>query len=210
MSGIPIAVVDYGTGNVRSIAGGLERAGAAPFLTREPSSILGAAGLVLPGVGAFRSGMDRLRESGLVECILRFADSGKPLLGICLGMQLLMEEGEEFGPSKGLGLFRGRVERLPVREKLPHVGWNGIEPPCAGRWSSTIFHGVAEGADVYFVHSYAAVPENPEEIACLTGYGGRPFVSAIRRGNLAGCQFHPEKSGAAGLGILSAYVKSCS
>ncbi|QXE90364.1 imidazole glycerol phosphate synthase subunit HisH [Geomonas subterranea] len=204
-----IAIVDYGLGNVRSIVNGVEKVGGEPMLTREPSELLAADGLVLPGVGSFISGMERLTGCGLIDCIREYAAGGKPMIGICLGMQLLFDRGEEFGVTAGLALLSGEVKLLPAVAKLPHMAWNGILPPQPGRWDGTPFAGVRPGEDMYFVHSYAAVPAEESDILSITDFGGYNFVSAVQRGNITGCQFHPEKSGGAGLGILSAWVESC-
>ncbi len=194
-----IAIIDYGMGNLRSVQKGIERVGFAAEVTQEPARIEGAAGVVLPGVGAFGACMDNLRAYGLVDTVRRVIERGTPFLGICLGMQLLFDESEEFGPVPGLGIFRGRVVRFADQPglKVPHMGWNQIrkhqDPPH--------LRGIAEGAFVYFVHSYYVVPEDPSLTAVTTEYGVE-FAAAIARDNVFATQFHPEKSQAVGLRIL--------
>jgi imidazole glycerol-phosphate synthase subunit HisH len=197
-----IAIVDYGMGNLRSVHKGFERVGFAATLTHDPGVIRSASGLVVPGVGAFKKAMDNLEAMGLVKPVVEFIESGKPFLGICLGLQLLFSVGEEFGVHPGLGVFKGRVVRFSFSGaqeslKVPHMGWNGLHT-VKRSWA---LEGIEEGAAVYFVHSYYPVPEDPEIIASTTDYGGT-FVSSIAQGNHYACQFHPEKSQATGLRIL--------
>jgi len=195
-----IAIIDYGMGNLRSVQKGFERVGAAAEVTRDAERIEAAAGVVLPGVGAFGACMDNLRSFGLLEPVRRVIERGTPFLGICLGMQLLFEESEEFGPVRGLGVFKGRCVRFQQRDaemRIPHMGWNQIRK----RQPAAALDGVPDDAYVYFVHSYHVVPEDPAVIATTTDYGA-PFVSAIARDNVFACQFHPEKSQKVGLRIL--------
>jgi len=200
MSHMPnIAIIDYGMGNLRSVQKGLERVGFAAAVTRDAAEIEAAAGVVLPGVGAFGACMANLHAYGLVETVKRVVERGTPFLGICLGMQLLFEESEEFGPVQGLGIFPGRVVRF--REtgemKVPHMGWNQI------RKTQDLPHlrGIEDGAYVYFVHSFYVVPRDPALTATATSYG-EEFTSAVARGNVFATQYHPEKSQAVGLRIL--------
>ena len=196
-----IAIIDYGMGNLRSVQKGFERVGCAAEVTRDAAAIERAAGVVLPGVGAFGACMDNLRAYGLVDVVRRVVERGTPFLGICLGLQLLFEESEEFGPVPGLGILRGRVVRFRDRDdpefRIPHMGWNQIR----ARQATPALSGIADGAFVYFVHSYYVEPADPALIATTTDYGGE-FVSAIARDNLFACQFHPEKSQRVGLEIL--------
>lgn len=196
-----IAIIDYGMGNLRSVHKGFAQVGVAAEVTRDVAVIERAAAVVLPGVGAFGACMDNLREYGLVDVVRRVVERGTPFLGICLGLQLLFEESEEFGPVQGLGLLRGRCVRFRDRDdpdfRIPHMGWNQIHkrqapPPLAG---------VDDGASVYFVHSYYVEPRDPALIATVTDYGGE-FVSSIACENLFACQFHPEKSQRIGLRVL--------
>jgi glutamine amidotransferase len=193
-----VAIIDYGVGNLRSVMRGLEKAGASTVITADPGVIASADGIVLPGVGAFREGMDQLGD--LQQSVVR-ASRSVPLLGICLGMQMLTEWSEEHGVHRGLGLVPGRVRRFPFREgyKVPHMGWNTI---CAAR-DDPLFAGIREEY-VYFVHSYYAdVPA--EHVLTTTGYS-RTFASAISNGLVRGVQFHPEKSGKVGLAILNNFI----
>lgn len=194
-----IAIIDYGMGNLRSVQKGLERVGFPAEVTRDATRIEAAAGVVLPGVGAFGACMDNLRTYGLIDTVRHVISRGTPFLGICLGMQLLFEESEEFGPVPGLGIFPGRVVRFPDMSdlKVPHMGWNQIRklqnPPH--------LRGIDDGAFVYFVHSYYVVPTDPALTATTTEYGIE-FTSAIARDNVFATQYHPEKSQAVGLKIL--------
>jgi glutamine amidotransferase len=194
-----IAIIDYGMGNLRSVQKGLERVGFAAEVTREPERIAAAAGVVLPGVGAFGACMENLRTFGLVDTVHQVVRRGVPFLGICLGMQLLFEESEEFGPVPGLGILPGRVVRFPERAqlKVPHMGWNRIRK----HRDAPHLRGIEEGAFVYFVHSYYVAPTDPGLTATSTEYGVE-FTSAIVRDNVFATQYHPEKSQAVGLKIL--------
>jgi glutamine amidotransferase len=194
-----IAVIDYGMGNLRSVQKGIERVGFKADVTRDREQIEAAAGVVFPGVGAFGACMDNLRTYGLIETVRRVIARGTPFLGICLGMQLLFEESEEFGRVPGLGIFPGRVVRFQNQPdlKVPHMGWNQITK----RQDAPHLRGVEEGAFVYFVHSYYVVPADPSLTATSTQYGGE-FTSAIARDNVFATQYHPEKSQAVGLKIL--------
>lgn len=205
-----IVVLDYGMGNVKSISNAFEKIGQETLLTADPTAIANADALVLPGVGAFYSGMQNLQRFNLIESINRFVDSGKPLLGICLGMQMLFDESEEFGNTKGLGLIGGRVVRMSFEAtpmKLPHVSWNEIRPPSKGRWNNTLLEDTTDQTDMYFVHSYAAQPTNPNDILSITDYGDCTFCSAVQYKNIMGTQFHPEKSGEPGLNILRKFTE---
>ena len=199
-----IAIIDYGMGNLRSVQKGLERVGAAAEVTRDAARIEAAAGVVLPGVGAFGACMDNLRAYGLVETVRHVISRGTPFLGICLGMQLLFDESEEFGPVRGLGIFPGRVVRFADRPgmQVPHMGWNQIRK----RQDLPHLRGVDDGTFVYFVHSYYVVPADPSLTATSTEYGIE-FTSAIARDNVFASQYHPEKSQAIGQGILRNFAR---
>jgi glutamine amidotransferase len=199
-----ITIIDYGMGNLRSVQKAFEQVGCQAVVTADPAVAAQADKLVLPGVGAFRDCMRNLADGGFVAPIKAHVDAGKPFLGICLGLQLLFTESEEFGRHQGLGVIPGRVVRFPdgAREggaplKVPHMGWNriGIRRPAP------LYRGVPDGSFVYFVHSYYVVPDDPAVIATETGYG-RPFCSSIWRDNVMATQFHPEKSQAVGLQML--------
>lgn len=206
-----VAILDYDIGNVKSILNAFESIGTSAILTRTPDEMFSADALILPGVGAFSRGMENLRRYGLIDTIYRFSETKKPLLAICLGLQLLMEESEEFSLTKGLGLLRGKVVKLPLNtgcsDKIPHVSWNGIHEPRKGTWDQTIFSNIDDGSDVYFVHSFVVKPAAEDLILSTTCYGGLDFCSAVHKDNIYGCQFHPEKSGKVGLEILSNFVK---
>lgn len=209
-----VTVIDYGIGNLFSVGRALEHCGAEVTLTSDPALIERAPRLVLPGVGAFADGMQGLRDRGLVEPIRRYAASGRPLLGICLGMQMLATASDEFGEHEGLGLIPGRVVPVPcvtttgARQKIPHIGWNSLVAPEATSWTDTLLSETAEGTAVYLVHSYAVTPSDPAHRLAECIYGGHRISAAVRRGRIVGCQFHPEKSGPAGLQMLSAFLRS--
>ena len=204
-----IAIIDYGMGNLRSVQKAFETVGHQAVVTRDPRAIADASHVVLPGVGAFADCMANLEQYGLVEPIRKTVASGKPFLGICLGLQLLFTESEEFGLHKGLGLLPGRVKKFPFgnngsvsknnssRLKVPHMGWNGV----AIERAAPPLKGIHSGEHLYFVHSYYVEPEDRAVVATTTDYG-LPFVSSVWRDNIFACQFHPEKSQAAGLRIV--------
>ncbi len=200
-----IVIIDYGMGNLRNVQRGFEKIGLEARVTRNKKEIQRASAIVLPGVGAFKDCMINLEKYGLVEHLLQSIQKGKPYLGICLGLQILFSESEEFGSHKGLDLIRGRVVKFkPGPElKVPHMGWNTVEiekevPPLQGIVSGDFF---------YFVHSYYVTPEEAQWVSTWTDYGG-PFVSSICKENLFATQFHPEKSQYKGLKILENFVKS--
>ena len=194
-----IAIVDYRMGNLRSVEKGFEAAGVPDVtITDDAAAVARADAIVVPGVGAFRDAAANLRESGLWDVLVDRAAAGVPLLGICLGMQLLVTVGLEDGEWAGLGLVPGVCDRLPAGVKIPHMGWNTVDFPKP----SPLFDGVDEGAAFYFVHSYRVVPDDPAAASCITEYGV-PFVSALEVDNVYGVQFHPEKSSAIGLRVLA-------
>jgi len=199
-----IVVIDYGLGNLRSVTKALEAVGARAELTSDPGRIISAKGAVLPGVGAFSAGMKNLQSRGLLPAIRDRIADGKPLLGICLGLQLLFDASEEQGLHKGLETVNGKVVRFGGELKIPHMGWNTVKPV---RHSSAarLFEGIPEDSFFYFVHSYYVVPEDESVVAATTEYGVE-FASAIARDNLFAVQFHPEKSGDLGLKILENFV----
>ncbi|MDD9270877.1 imidazole glycerol phosphate synthase subunit HisH [Paenibacillus sp. GCM10023248] len=199
-----IAIIDYGMGNLHSVSKAVERLGYEAVVTGDAEQILAAQGAILPGVGAFGDAMDQLRESGLNEVVLRYAESGKPLLGICLGMQLLFTSGEEHGNHEGLGLLPGSVVRFRGDYKVPHMGWNKLSYRHS---ESPIFQGVEEG-HVYFVHSYHAKPERESDLLAVTDYH-QPVTAIVGRDNVYGMQFHPEKSGEIGMQLLRNFLALC-
>jgi glutamine amidotransferase len=197
-----IAVVDYGAGNLVSIDQALTTVGADVVVARDPDGLLGADALIVPGVGAAEPAMARLDAAGLTEPVRAWAAGDRPFLGICLGLQLLFDTSDEDGAAT-LGVLAGRTARLAHAPTLPHIGWNQVERSRA----HPLFDGIADGADFYFVHSYAGVPETAADDAILatTDHGGA-FVSAVARGALLGVQFHPERSGRDGLRLLANFV----
>ena len=210
----PIVVVDYHKGNLRSVERGLADAGGTVLVSDDPATIAGAAALVLPGVGSFGDAMAYLRESGEDEAILAALRRGAPFLGICLGLQLLFEYGTETddgSPAAGLGVLAGGATRLESsRLKVPHVGWDELDLTPLGR-ACPLFEGVAEGAHVYFTHSYALADDVPAEVVTARTHYARSFASAVWDGaNTYGVQFHPEKSSAVGLQILRNFVRLAS
>lgn len=195
-----IAIVDYGLGNLASVRNALLKVGAEPFITSDPDVISSAEGVILPGVGAARGGMKGLASRGLVNALMETARAGKPLLGHCLGMQLLFDESEENGGTGCLGVLQGKVRRLSGAVKVPHIGWNQVSTNGAEMWN-----GLARNPYVYFVHSYVCVPRDRRIIAGTTEYGDS-FCSAVVQDNIWGVQFHPERSGTAGLRLMSNFV----
>ena len=207
-----IVIVDYGIGNVKSIINAFENQGQKTFLSRDRDIILDADGVILPGVGAFSHGMNNLNKYGLVNILKDYVKTGKPLLGICLGMQMLLEESEEFGSTKGIGLIKGKVIKLPVKQtnkvKLPHISWSEIQIKKID-WKNTILNDVNIGSDMYFVHTFVAKPDNEDEILSTTEYFGTEFCSSLKKDNIYGCQFHPEKSANHGLIIIKNFINIC-
>jgi imidazole glycerol-phosphate synthase subunit HisH len=198
-----IAVIDYGMGNLRSVLNALEFLGAEGRLCASPDGLDDADKVILPGVGAFRDGVAALRERGMDEAIREQVAGGKPLLGICLGMQLLASKSYEFGEHEGLGLIAGDVERLGVNGDLrvPHVGWNILRP----RAESALFQNFPEDPTFYFVHSYHFVPSEPEVVSATTEYG-KAVTACVEQGSVYGVQFHPEKSQRDGLKLLENFL----
>lgn len=202
-AGPEIAIVDYGMGNLRSVQKGFERVGQPAVVTSDPQVLERAARVVLPGVGAFGDAMDELRKRELVGPVLAAIGSGKPFLGICLGLQLLFERGYEEGTHLGLGVFPGEVVRfqLPSEYKVPHMGWNQLRILRP----APLLKGIAEGTHVYFVHSFHAVPADHRLVAAEASYPD-PFTAMIWHENVFACQFHPEKSQAEGLKMLANFA----
>ena len=209
-----VAVVDYGVGNLLSVRRAFEHCGAGVDVTSDPAAIRAAPRVVLPGVGAFADGMAALRRAGLDEVVLQVARRGVPLLGICLGMQMLFEASEEFGTTAGLGLIPGEVVQVPdsdlegAAQKIPHIGWSGLLlPDGRASWAASLLADVRPGEAVYFVHSFMATPASPDDRLADCSYGGQAVSAAVARGNVMGCQFHPEKSGEVGLRILRRFLR---
>jgi len=205
-----IVVVDYGVGNLRNVYKALEAAGAAPRVVTRPGELAGAAGIVLPGVGAFGDAAAHLRAVGFAAPLLDAVAAGTPLLGICVGMQLLCDESEEMGRHAGLGIIPGQVRRFPSDQrgpagrplKVPQIGWNQLHHAR----TDPLLADVPDGAYAYFVHSYYCAPDHPTHVVATTDYG-IDYASVVRRGNVWGIQCHPEKSQAVGLRILRNFVR---
>ena len=196
----PVAVLDYGVGNLHSAAKALDRAGADVRVVPTVEEAAGAAGLVVPGVGAYGACLSGLASAGGAAAVAGWLESGRPLLGICVGMQLLFEASEEGPVSDGVGVVPGKIRRLTGDVKIPHIGWDEVTV----RPGSRLFAGLGDGTRFYFVHSYAPEPDGAA-VAAVCDYGGR-FAAAVEHGNLFGTQFHPEKSGQAGLALLANFV----
>jgi glutamine amidotransferase len=198
-----IVIIDYGMGNLRSVQKAFLKTGAEVLVSNRPIDVKNASSIVLPGVGAFRDTIDNLERLGLTEAIKDAVSIGKPFLGICLGMQILFEESEEFGLHKGLGIFKGNVPKFVSSTlKIPHMGWNTVTL----RKKTPLFEGIEDGQYLYFVHSYYVAPKDNEIIAGTTEYGGI-FTSMIVKDNVYAVQFHPEKSQNVGLKIIENFVK---
>ena len=206
-----ITVVDYGASNLLNVIRALEYCGVEAVLADTPDKIQDADKLVLPGVGSFKNAMSELNNQNLIPAIQAHAASGKALLGICLGMQMLLESSEEFGITSGLNLIPGKVKKIPETSmdntlyKIPHIGWNELfytEHAC----SESIISNVPQGSAVYFVHSYMVVPEDQKYIIAYCMYGGHRINAIVKKGSVVGCQFHPEKSGKYGLDMLRSFI----
>ena len=199
-----VAIIDYDAGNIRSVEKAVALLGYEAVVTRERETILSADHIILPGVGAFGDAMNKLEKYGLVDVIHEAVERRIPFLGICLGLQLLFESSEEAPGVDGLGLLPGRILRIPEKTdlKIPHIGWNSLSFPHQGR----LFQGIAEGAYVYFLHSYYLEAKEPEIVKAATEYGTLIHAS-VERDNLFACQFHPEKSSEVGLKILQNFLK---
>jgi glutamine amidotransferase len=210
---VDVAIIDYGIGNLFSVRRSFEYCGAHVVVSDDPKVLLSAPRLVLPGVGAFADGMRGLTERKLDKVVLEFADSAKPLLGICLGMQMLASISEEFGEHEGLGIIPGRVISIPKTKmagnphKIPHIGWSGLLlPDGLSGWQGSILEGLVPGDAVYLVHSFTVQPDDNAYRLANCDYNGQVISAAMRKGNVYGMQFHPEKSGLVGLSIIRSFL----
>ncbi len=208
-----VTIIDYGVGNLLSVQRGLEACGAKVTVTSEPELILNSQRVVLPGVGAFPNAMEALYGLNLVDAIREYALMKKPLLAICLGMQLLLEESEEFNPTLGLGLIPGKVIAIPKKsaegeeQKIPHIGWSALQiPDGKNNWLGTLMQDIEVGESAYFLHSFMAQVTEQKDLIAFANYGGTKISAVISRESIMGCQFHPEKSGEIGLKILRNFV----
>ena len=214
MSDAPqVTVVDYGVGNLRSVKRALEFAGSSVTITDSPEHILQADRLVLPGVGAFGHCMKELQSRGLTDAVLKYARLARPFLGICVGMQIMLTMGDEFGIHTGLNLIDGNVRRIPDAgadgkpHVLPYIGWAALSKPTPKtKWEGTVFADTKEGEHVYLLHSYAATLENPSHALAQYHYNGVPICAAIAKDHLVGLQFHPEKSAHVGIRIIKQFL----
>jgi glutamine amidotransferase len=216
MSKLDIAIVDYGVGNIFSLESAFGKLDRTVVLTLDPKEISQARAIVLPGVGAFGSAIQNLEKNDLIDPLKQAAGDGRPILGICLGMQLLMTDSEEGGSFKGLGLIPGHVRKLTEPQspadgfKIPQIGWNHIFPPnghdMESAWKETFLAGLDENNHAYFLHSYVVEPESAIDVIAVTHYGMDTFCSVLGRGNLWGCQFHPERSNSVGKRMLENFV----
>jgi glutamine amidotransferase len=214
MKRVDVAIIDYGVGNLLSVKRGFEYCGASVNVTADHDEIYNAARVVLPGVGAFSSAMAQLCHRGLDDVVKEVASRGTPLMGICLGMQMLLSQSLEFGVTRGLDLISGEVIPLPSvdtsgePQKTPQIGWNALVPSSDVDWQETILQDIKLGESVYFVHSFMANPVDPGHRVAHYFYGGNPITAAIYKDNIFGCQFHPEKSGKVGLKILKRFCEN--
>ena len=197
-----IAIIDYGTGNLRSVANAITRLGYQPKITSHPDEVLNAQAVILPGVGAAADTMENLKALGMVDPICQLIAEERPFFGVCIGLQILCTSTEEGGEHECLDVIPGRVRKLPPGLKIPHMGWNQVKQKV----SHPVFEGIPDGANFYFVHSYYVQPNDSSLIAGETEYG-IPICSVVARGNLIGTQFHPEKSGELGLRMYSNFLK---
>lgn len=208
-----ICILDYGLGNVRSVSNALKHIGADPVISKSPEVLKDSHALVVPGVGAFAQGMSALSQDGLQDSLLEYIKSGKHVLGICLGMQLLFDRGDEFGVTTGLGLVPGSVSRIaPAQQqavRLPHISWATVEHNADHKDDGGLFEALSpEQRKFYFLHSYAAQDVPEEFVTSCASYAGYSFVASVKRDNVWGMQFHPEKSGPSGLQVLNNFVKN--
>lgn len=213
MSRQRVTIVDYGVGNLLSVRRSVENRGAEVLVTSDPLEIELAERLILPGVGAFPRAMMLLQELRLVESLKKFIESQRPMLAICLGMQLLMDKSYEFVETEGLSIISGEVRELSkystagMKIKVPHIGWNQLLPYENSDWSNSILRGISSGSSVYFVHSFAVKVKEEQAVLSYANVGGHQIPAAISHGYTTGCQFHPEKSGAVGLKIIENFLK---
>lgn len=211
-----VHVVDYGRGNIASVCRGLERCGAEVALTTRAHDLTDADRVLLPGVGAFGDCMAQMQALGFTDAVRRYVDTGRPLLGICVGMQVLHAIGEEFGRHEGYGFIAGEVRAIPRQgidgapHKTPHIGWTSLELPqeaAQDRWRGSVLDALEPGTAVYFVHSFTASPTDARDRLADSDYNGCRIAAAVQRGNITGLQFHPEKSGPAGLAVLDRFLR---
>ncbi|MBU6234702.1 MAG: imidazole glycerol phosphate synthase subunit HisH [Alphaproteobacteria bacterium] len=209
-----IHIVDYGVGNLYSLANALREIGVEPLLSASPTEIANAERVILPGVGAFPATYGTFKSRGMEDAIRKYLETERPMLGICVGMQMLMTRSEEFGVTEGLGIMRGTVQKIADHgtdgkpHKIPHIGWTDVRPVDGGTaWKGTIFDGIAPDTSFYFVHSFTAKPEDESDRLADGFYNGQRITASVTRGAVTGTQFHPEKSGEAGLDVLRNFAR---
>lgn len=209
---IKIGIIDYGVGNLLNVVRAFEHCDAEVEVIKSASQIQNSERLVLPGVGAFPDGMCELEKRGLIAPILQHAKNGKPLLGICLGMQMLFDSSDEFGGRNGLGIIKGKVVAIPEkgingeRHKIPHIGWNELLSSESSVWSDKVLQKIEKKSAVYFVHSFMAEPNDNDDLLSYCDYDGCQIAAVVQHENVIGCQFHPEKSGDIGLQIIRNFL----
>lgn len=210
---VRVDILDYGMCNLLNVARAFEALGSEVRLVQSPAEAADASRLVVPGVGAFRDSMDEIKARGFDQVIAAFIATGRPFLGICVGMQMLFDGSEEFGDHEGLGILPGKVRAVPATttegrpQRIPHIGWNMLRPSEASEWRGSILDPyVGAAPEVYFVHSFAAVPDRPEDRLADCVYGGNKLCAAVRRDNITATQFHPERSGTVGLQMLRTFL----
>jgi glutamine amidotransferase len=203
-----IGIIDYGVGNIRSISNALNKLNCKSILVDTEKDIMNCDGIILPGVGAFQHGMDRLKSKKLDEILKKYVDKSRPFLGICLGMQMLFEKSNEFGESNGLGFIEGDVKKFTIQKdiKIPHISWTEINADDHNSWKNTILENIDINSDMYHVHSYYAKPKDSDNILSFSMYNDFKYCSTVQKNNIYGCQYHPEKSGEEGLKILKNFI----
>jgi glutamine amidotransferase len=211
---VKVTIADYGVGNLLNVVRAFQHCGADVHVTEDPAAIAGSDRLVVPGVGAFEDSINELNNRGFADAVKRYAESGKPLFGICVGMQMLFDASEEFGEHAGLGILPGRVVAVPslttegLPQRVPHIGWNHLVSPEHGNdWKGTLLQSFEDARPaVYFVHSFAAQPANDQDRLADCFYGGHRICAAVRRDNIVATQFHPERSGEIGLTMVRSFL----
>jgi glutamine amidotransferase len=205
-----VCILDYGIGNLKSLSNVFSKIEIDVIITSDHKKILSSDYIILPGVGAFANAMEKLKNLNLDEVVVEYINKGKPFMGICLGMQMLFEKSEEFGITKGLGIIKGDVIKIPSKKKdmkLPHIGWNTLNSVNDALWNDSVLTNVRKEDSVYFIHSYCCLPKVNKNIIANTTYEGITLCASVQKDNVLGVQFHPEKSGPVGLKIINNFLK---